>query len=237
MGAGPEAGGGSPPAAAIENRDRDQLRRIGRKARRRLAANQAVRRIAVDKAEIWAVPRFLDVVDCGRLMTMIDATARPSTAYELDYSQGHRTSYSAYLSAADPFIARLQDRLDDLLGIDPANGERIEGQRYLAGQEFRPHCDWFPEGSPSWAQEKDCGGQRAFTAMAYLNAVDRGGETAFPNVDIQIAPRPGTLLIWNNADADGVPNPWTVHAGTPVVRGTKYIFTKWYRCQPWRPSH
>jgi prolyl 4-hydroxylase len=224
-------------AAYSDSADREQLRRIGRKVRRRLEANTAVRRIVVDKAEIWAVPRFLDVVDCGRLMTLIDATARPSTAFEIDYSQGHRTSYSAYLSASDPFIAGLQDRLDALLGLEPATGERIEGQRYLVGQEFRQHCDWFPAGSPSWAQEKDCGGQRTITAMAYLNLVEEGGETAFPRLDIQVAPRPGTLLIWNNADEDGMPNPWTVHASRPVTRGAKYIFTKWYRCQPWRPSH
>ena len=225
----------SPPAT--EHPDRDQLRRIGRTVRRRLDANRAVRRIAVEQAEIWAVPRFIDVVDCGRLMTLIDATARPSTAYEIDYSQGHRTSYSAYLSAADSFIARLQDKLDALLGLQPATGERIEGQRYLPGQEFREHCDWFPAGSASWAQEQDCGGQRAITAMAYLNRVEEGGETQFPQLDIQVAPRPGALLIWNNADPDGVPNPRTVHASTPVVRGAKYIFTKWYRCRPWRPSH
>jgi prolyl 4-hydroxylase len=217
--------------------DREQLRRIGRKVRRRLDANEAVRRIAVNHVELWAVPSFIDVVDCGRLMTLIDATARPSMAYEIDYSKGHRTSYSAFLSAADSFIAGLQARLDALLGLEPATGERIEGQRYLAGQEFREHCDWFPPGSPSWAQEQDCGGQRAITAMAYLNRVEEGGDTAFPRLEIQVAPRPGTLLIWNNADAEGVPNPWTVHASTPVVRGAKYIFTKWYRCQPWRPSH
>ncbi len=221
----------------VEHPDRDQLRRIGQRVRQRLARNKAVRRIAVDKAELWAVPRFLDIVDCGRLMTMIDATARPSTAYEVDYSQGHRTSYSGYLHADDPFIAGLQKRLDDLLGIEPSWGERIEGQRYLPGQEFRPHTDWFPPGSPSWAQEKDCGGQRAITAMAYLNAVEEGGETAFHRLDIQVTPYPGTLLIWNNADENGIPNPWTTHAGAPVMRGAKYILTKWYRCRPWRPSH
>jgi prolyl 4-hydroxylase len=30
-----------------------------------------------------------------------------------------------------------------------------------------------------------------------------------------------------------VPNPWTIHAGMPVVRGVKYIITKWYRTRRW----
>ena len=38
---------------------------------------------------------------------------------------------------------------------------------------------------------------------------------------------------WNNADPEGVPNPWTIHAGRPVEAGVKYVITKWYRTQRW----
>jgi len=110
----------------------------------------------------------------------------------------------------------------------------MQGQRYLAGQEFKEHIDWFPPGSPGWQREGAFGGQRAVTVTVYLNAVEQGGETDFPKLDIAVAPRAGTLLIWNNADPDGVPNPRTSHAGNPVIRGTKYIVTKWYRCRRWR---
>lgn len=212
--------------------DQERLRRLGRKVRRRLAANKAVQRIAVDKAELWAVGHFFDAVECGRLISIIDAVARPSIA-QGDYSQASRTSYSGDVDPRDPFISSLQKRIDDLLGIDPANGERIEGQRYLAGQEFTPHTDWFPPGSSVGNHERKFGGQRAFTAMAYLNAVEEGGETDFPHLDIAIEPRPGTLLVWNNTDENGLPNPYTVHAGNPVARGVKYIITKWYRCRHW----
>jgi prolyl 4-hydroxylase len=215
--------------------DKESLKKIGRKVRKRLAANKAVRRIAVDQAELWAVPRFFDAVECGRLMAMIDGVARPSRAYDEGYATGHRTSYSGDLNPYDPLVDQLQKRIDDLLGIERDHGERLEGQRYLAGQEFRPHTDWFPANSPSWEKEAGHGGQRAFTAMVYLNEVEQGGETAFPALDIAVAPRVGTLLVWNNADADGVPNPWTIHAGTPVVRGIKYIVTKWYRPRRWSP--
>ena len=34
---------------------------------------------------------------------------------------------------------------------------------------------------------------------------------------------------------EGEPNLMTMHAGTPVVRGTKYVITKWYRTRPWAP--
>ncbi|MNC97313.1 hypothetical protein D3C83_149320 [compost metagenome] len=69
--------------------------------------------------------------------------------------------------------------------------------------------------------------------MAFLNPVEEGGATEFPRLGLSIEPRPGALLIWNNADRDGVPNPWTLHAGRPVIRGVKYIITKWYRGRRW----
>jgi prolyl 4-hydroxylase len=222
-----------PSSATIETKERDRLRRLGRKVRTRLQANSSVRRIEVENAELWAVPRFLDGVACGRLMTIIDGVAQPSTLHDVDYGRV-RSSYSGDIDPGDPFIGALQQRIDDLLGIDPANGETIQGQRYLPGQEFLPHTDWFWPGSPAWANEWPNGGQRAFTAMAFLNDVEAGGETEFTELGIAVTPRAGTLLVWNNADADGVPNEWTIHAGRPVVRGVKYIITKWYRTRPWR---
>ena len=220
--------------APEHNPDLARLRRIGRKVRERLAANQDVRRIPVDNAELWAVGRFFDELECGRLISVIDAVARPSQAYDVDYSTGFRTSFSGDVDPTDPFIRKLQRRIDDLLGLDPGTGETIQGQRYSAGQEFKPHFDWYRPGTANWEREKGRGGQRAFTAMAFLNRVEEGGETDFPELGIAIEPRPGTLLIWNNVDESGLPNPWTIHAGNPVTRGVKYVITKWYRTRPWR---
>ena len=163
--------------AEPDNPDRDRLRRIGLKVRKRLAANKAVRRIPVDKAELWAVASFLDAVECGRLMAMIDTVAQPSQAYHVDYSSGYRTSYSGQFDPNDSFIVTLERRLCGLLGLPADSGETIEGQRYIAGQEFKPHLDWYDPRTAIWDVEKDHGGQRAFTAMAFLNAVEEGGAT------------------------------------------------------------
>ena len=77
------------------------------------------------------------------------------------------------------------------------------------------------------------GGQRIATLIMYLNDVEAGGATAFTVLGFQIEPKPGVLLVWNNALPDGRPNEATLHAGTPVVRGAKYIITKWYRTRKW----
>jgi len=222
-----------PVPTAKHNPDKERLRRIGRKVRERLADLPDVYQVPTDKAEIWALGGFFTTEECSRLMAITDAVAKPSRAFDAEYASGYRTSYSGDVDPYDPFIVKLQRRLDDLLGIDPANGETIQTQRYLPGQQFQAHTDWFPGGTPYWEQEKERGGQRSVTAMAFLNAVEEGGHTEFPRLGISIEPRPGALLIWNNADPDGVPNPWTIHAGRPVVKGVKYVITKWYRARRW----
>ena len=65
--------------------------------------------------------------------------------------------------------------------------------------------------------------------MAFLNEVKEGGHTHFVEVEASIEPKPGVLLVWNNALPDGTPNEDTLHAGTPVIKGSKYVLTKWYR--------
>ena len=72
--------------------------------------------------------------------------------------------------------------------------------------------------------------------MAYLNEPERGGATAFPQLEYQVEPRRGMLLMWNNMRPDGTPNIDTLHAGRPVEKGTKYIITKWFRLNPWQPA-
>jgi len=214
--------------------DKDALRRVGETVRQRMAADPRVYKVPTDKAEIFAVGNFLTPSECERLMRMIDTVARPSSLYDTDYSSGFRTSYSGDLDAYDPLIKAVSRRIDDLMGINGICGEPIQGHRYFPGQEFKPHNDWFYTSENYWKGERKRGGQRSWTAMAFLNKVEAGGETHFVEVGAKIEPKPGVLLVWNNALPDGSPNENTLHAGTPVVAGVKYVLTKWYRTRRWK---
>lgn len=214
--------------------DQAALARIGAAVRRRLADNRDISRIDNVAVELFALGDFLSADECARLCTMIDAVARPSALHEVAYDSGFRTSYSGDLDPKDSFVTSISRRIDALLGVDPAIGEPVQGQRYLPGQQFKPHNDWFYTSESYWPGEAARGGQRSWTAMVYLNAVEAGGATHFTQAGLQIEPRPGVLLIWNNALPDGRPNEGTLHAGMPVLAGTKYIITKWYRTRAWR---
>ncbi len=215
------------------NRDQPGLRKVGAAVRERLAKHPQVYQVPTDKAEIFAFGDFLTPRECSKLIEQIDEVAKPSVVFDLDYSSGYRTSYSGDVDPYNSLIQRINRRIDDLMGIDPSFGETIQGQRYMPGQQFQPHHDWFHPGTSYWDLEMGRGGQRSFTAMAFLNEVEAGGTTDFTDIGISIEPKPGVLLIWNNADPEGVPNPWTIHAGRPVEAGVKYVITKWYRTQRW----
>jgi prolyl 4-hydroxylase len=214
--------------------DQQALVRVGASVRARLAADPGVYRVDNDKVELFAVGDFLSLAECHKLCAMIDEVARPSSLHELDYAAGFRTSYSGDLDPQDSFVRGISRRIDDLVGLDSVIGEAVQGQRYLPGQQFQPHNDWFYTSEQYWQLEQARGGQRSWTTMAYLNTVDAGGETLFTELGLQIEPKPGVLLVWNNALIDGRPNEATMHAGLPVLRGAKYVITKWYRTRQWR---
>ena len=217
------------------NPDKVALLRTGAHVRRRLAANPAAHKVAVDGAELWSLGKFLSDSDCDILTKIVDSAARPSAVLDHGYNEVWRTSYSGDVDPTDPFIKMVERRIDDLLGLPGEWGETIQGQRYEPGQEFKEHMDWFWTHAPYWKTEAKRGGQRAFTAMVFLNDVAAGGETHFPNIGVTITPERGALLIWNNAGPDGSLNQNTLHAGTKVTDGVKYIITKWYRSRPWNP--
>jgi len=187
----------------------------------------------VEAAEIYAIGQFLSAQECTRFIAMVDEVAQPSATFDPSSQQTYRTSFSGDVDREDPFVRMIERRIDDLLGIAPAYGETVQGQRYRPGQEFKAHHDWFYTDAAYWPQEKRHGGQRSWTAMIYLNQVEAGGATVFPDLGVSVTPEPGMLLAWNNATPDGLPNPATLHAAEPVASGVKYVITKWYRTRRW----
>ena len=127
----------------------------------------------------------------------------------------------------------IEEKINALMGIDPVQGESIQGQRYAPGQQFKPHHDFFYTDQAYWQEMDKVGGQRTWTAMVFLNEPEAGGQTNFPKANIRITPRTGNLLTWNNMDEYGEPNPYSLHQGMPVEAGVKYVITKWYRERRW----
>lgn len=206
---------------------------VGRSTKARVETVYGTRPIGAGKADIYTLDDFLSPAQCTALMMLIDGACGPSAQFNAEEFPGYRTSDSCNLSPYEPVVRHIDLALSGLLGIDPKHGEALQGQRYMEGQQFKRHADFFYIDQPYWHVVKGHGGQRTWTAMIYLDAPEAGGETAFPHLQMQVQPKPGQLLAWNNMAEDGSPNSWTIHEGCPVGKGIKHIVTKWYREQPW----
>jgi prolyl 4-hydroxylase len=199
----------------------------------KLDRNPMVERVENEHLDVFFRYDFASAQECADMRAMIDADAQPSTLFSGGEGPEYRTSYSCHLDRDDSLVAGISKRIAAMMGIDPALAETIQGQRYTIGQEYREHCDWFSPSADYWPRMRAQGGQRCWTAMIYLCNVEAGGETHFPCLGFMVPPREGMILIWNNLDGQGAPNPYSMHAANPVTEGSKYVLTQWFRERPW----
>lgn len=198
-----------------------------------LVALGQVQRFPRKEIELCILKNFVNADECSALIARVDEKRRPSTIADPNGDDYFRTSETCDLDHTDPFVAEIDARICNFADIDPQFGEPLQGQRYAVGQEFKAHTDFFdPQGQDF---EKFCSvsGQRTWTFMIYLNEPGAGGATRFVQYKKSFTPQTGMMLGWNNMDASGAPNHWTLHHGMKVRSGTKYVITKWFREKPW----
>ena len=205
----------------------------GKTTAAQLMAHPGVRRVPSPRIELFDRPGFLPPELCTRLIALVDQDRRPSTSADPPGDRYFRTRETCDLDPKEPAVRDLEARLYALNGIDPAHGEPVQGQRYEAGQEFKAHTDYFEPTGQDFERYCSVAGQRTWTFMIYLNAVEAGGATRFKVVDKLFRPETGKLVCWNNHRPDGSLNPATLHHGMKVRKGVKYVITKWYRERPW----
>ena len=61
-----------------------------------------------------------------------------------------------------------------------------------------------------------------------MNDDFEGGNTFFPEYDLNVVPEMGKGVLWRNTQ-DGKLLENSIHAGVPVTKGTKSIYITWIR--------
>jgi prolyl 4-hydroxylase len=141
-----------------------------------------------------------------------------------------RTSAGAHFERGEnELVARIERRIGELIGWPVENGEPIQVLHYLPGGEYKPHYDYFDPTQPGNDRVLAMGGQRIATVVMYLNDVAAGGSTAFPSIGLEVMPRRGSAVYFACATESGAPEPRSLHGGSPVLAGEKWIATKWLR--------
>ena len=65
--------------------------------------------------------------------------------------------------------------------------------------------------------------------MIYLNTVESGGETVFPEIGLAVSAKKGNAAYFEYGNSLRQVDPKSVHAGAPVYAGEKWAVTKWMR--------
>ena len=191
-----------------------------------------IHRLQSPLVHLFIVEDFLNPAICEQLIVTMDQKLEPSTILDTSGSRTdlHRTSQTAHLIYNDRSLSQaIDERIADLLGVDSAKSEPIQGQRYYPNEYYKAHHDWFNPEVESGHKELELSGQRTWTFMIYLNDIEQGGETYFPDLNVMFTPMRGRAVCWRNINADQTINTHTLHEAKPVLKGTKYVITKWFR--------
>ena len=151
------------------------------------------------------------------------------------YRPTTRSSSSAVLlDDAQPPLRAVRLRLANLTGYPEANFEPLQLVRYLPGQEYEPHNDWFDACD---VREHLRGGERRMTILIYLNAIASGGggATNFPELEVRVPPtKRGAVLFENYALNATRGNGRCLHQGEPPSATTKFAANVWVRARRFR---
>ncbi len=142
---------------------------------------------------------------------------------ERRFFDGSGKAFGALMS--DAVIRCIERRIAEAAGCEIAAIEPCSVIRYQPGQQYRPHVDYFSD--QQLAENKrtgtDHGGQRIATFLVCLQAAGAGGATRYPRAGIDIEHRPGQAVLHYNTRPDGRADEASLHHGTPVTEGEKWL--------------
>jgi prolyl 4-hydroxylase len=161
----------------------------------------------------------------GRRLARSETVATGSEGSEVNAA---RTSDGMFFERGETdLISRIERRIATLMRWPMDHGEGLQVLRYRPGAEYQPHYDYFEPGHASTPGILKRGGQRVATLVMYLNTPVAGGSTIFPDIGLDVAPVKGNAVFFSYDRPH--PSTQTLHGGSPVLDGEKWVATKWLR--------
>ena len=183
---------------------------------------------------IFLIENFLSPAECDHLITRARPELKRSTVVAAVANDGEvheaRTSKGMFFArSADHIVKGIERRIAEFTMLPEQNGEGIQILSYGIGEEYRPHWDYFDNSYEGGAAAYNRGGQRVATMIMYLADTQEGGETVCPEAKIKVKPVKGSAVLFYNCTPDGKEDRLSLHGGAPVIKGEKWIATKWIR--------
>ena len=166
---------------------------------------------------IKEIPNYLTENECSMLIGLGESGQLDSGRVS-NNKFGYRKAKVTWLKTYSSLVEKIKNGVAEITGFPVENQEDFHFVKYNTDGEYKVHTD---------------GKDRPKTALVYLNDGFIGGETEFPKLNMIIKPETGKLVIWDNTLEDGSGDPNSLHAGLPVIAGTKYIAVIWIRGEKW----
>jgi prolyl 4-hydroxylase len=172
--------------------------------------------------------------ECEALIALARPRLAPSTTVDpltgKDRVGEQRSSLGMFFRLREnAFIARLDERVSALMNLPVDNGEGLQVLHYPAGAQSLPHFDFLVPANAANRASLERSGQRVSTLVSYLNEVEEGGETVFPETGWSVSPQRGSAVYFEYCNSLGQLDHASLHAGAAVLRGEKWVATKWMR--------
>lgn len=194
-------------------------------------------------------PKFATPEQCQQIINMAKPKLEPSTVMlsigETEQPLDIRTSMGTFLSAYEDengVLHAIEEKIAKATKIPRHHFEAFNVLLYGIGQKYDSHYDAFDE--ERYGPQKS---QRIATFLLYLSDVEEGGETAFAfenglNMDgsydfkeclgLKVKPRLGDGILFYSLFPNNSVDPTSVHGSCAVIKGAKWVATKWIRDQP-----
>ena len=184
------------------------------------------------KPRVVVLSGLLSHDECDELVAL--ARPRLSRSETVRLSTGSsevhqaRTSEGMFFGREEnPLCARIEQRIAEMFNWPIENGEGLQVLHYSPGAEYKPHYDYFDPEQPGTVPVLKRGGQRVASLVMYLNTPVKGGGTVFPDVQFEVEPVKGNAVFFSYDRPDPITR--SLHGGSPVIEGEKWVATKWLR--------
>ncbi|OMO56523.1 Oxoglutarate/iron-dependent dioxygenase [Corchorus capsularis] len=200
------------------------------------------------KPRAFYFPRFATPEQCQHVINLAKSKLEPSKLAlrkgEVEKPQDVRTSMGTFLRASQDgagILNAIEEKIAKATKLPRSHYEDFNVLRYQLGQKYDAHLDAFPP--EQYGPQKS---QRVATFLVYLSDVEEGGETAFPyengmNMDgsydfkkcvgLKVKPRMGDGFLFYSLYPNNTIDQLSLHQSCPVIKGPKWVVTKWIRDQ------
>lgn len=190
-----------------------------------------------DAPRIWTAKGFATPAECAWLMDRARDRLKPAKMY--NRAEGaprfdairNNSDYFFNVVESGVLLALLRLRISLLVSLPVPHMEPPQVLHYAPGQELRAHYDSLKIDNQGFGADGSYEGDRVVTFLLSLNDDYEGGDTHFVRADYRHRGKAGDAVFFANLKA-GVPDKMSLHSGTSVTRGEKWLLSQWIHDRP-----